>query len=136
MALAAVAALEVAAAEVAIGLHMADHGLDGGTAAELALDLAGDAPLLSGDEDAMRIGRVMSSVTLVDISALDCAAGEPFGAFDDSGKRMAVIGIAWQRLGVPGARALVVTIDALTPNSYGAPALPLPMHSTSGAWNE
>jgi hypothetical protein len=32
--------LEVAAAEVAVGLHMADHGLDDGTAAELALDLA------------------------------------------------------------------------------------------------
>jgi hypothetical protein len=32
------AALEVAATEMAFGLHVADHGLDGGTASELTLD--------------------------------------------------------------------------------------------------
>jgi hypothetical protein len=36
----------------------------------------------------------------------------------------------------PGARALVVTMETLTPNSQGALALPLPMHLTSGAWKE
>ena len=64
----------------------------------------------------------MPAISLVDIGALNCAAGEPFGVFDDGAEGVAVIGIAWQRLGVeydwpPGARALVVTIEALTPNS-------------------
>ena len=49
--------------------------------------------------------------------------------------------VARQRLGVQhelaaGAGRLLVTMEALTPNSYGAAALPLPMHSTSGAWKD
>jgi hypothetical protein len=35
----------------------------------------------------------------------------------------------------PGAQALIA-IKTLTPNSYGKLALPLPIHSTSGAWRE
>jgi hypothetical protein len=42
----------------------------------------------------------MSAISLVDIGALNCAAGEPFGVFDDGAEGVAVIGIAWQRLGV------------------------------------
>jgi hypothetical protein len=41
------AAFEMAAAEMTIGLHVADHGFDGGAAPELALDHAEDAALLS-----------------------------------------------------------------------------------------
>jgi len=37
---------------------------------------------------------------VADIGALNCAAGEPFGVFDDGAEGVAVIGIAWQRLGV------------------------------------
>src|SRR5262249_13989373 len=51
-------ALEVAAAEVAVGFHVSDHSLDGGSAPQFALDEAEDAALLAGDEDAARIDRI------------------------------------------------------------------------------
>ena len=70
------AAFEVAAAEVAFGLQVSDDGLDGGAAAQLALDDAEDAALLAGDEDAAGILRVVAAVSLVDIGPLDRAAGE------------------------------------------------------------
>ena len=43
--------LEIAAADMAFGFHMADHGLDGGAAAQFAFDGAEHATLLPGDED-------------------------------------------------------------------------------------
>jgi hypothetical protein len=46
------AALEIAAAEVAFGLQVADHGLDGGSVSQPALDHSEDAALLAGNEDA------------------------------------------------------------------------------------
>src|SRR4029077_3363811 len=67
-------ALEVAAAEVAVGFHVSDHSLDGGSAPQFALDDA---------EDAARIGRIVAAISLVDIGALDLTSGEPFGGFDD-----------------------------------------------------
>ena len=94
------AALEIAAAEMALGLHVADHGLDGGAASQFALDGAEDAALLAGDEDAARVGRIVAAVSLVDIGALDLAAGELLGVLDDGPQCVAVIGIARQRLGV------------------------------------
>ena len=39
----AVGAFEVAAAEMPVGLHVADDSFDGGAAAQFALDDAGDA---------------------------------------------------------------------------------------------
>ena len=42
----------------------------------------------------------MAAVTLVDIGALDLAAGELLGVLDDVSQRVTVIGIARQRLGV------------------------------------
>jgi len=42
----ALAALEMAAAEVTVGLHVSDHGLDGAVASQFALDDAEDAALL------------------------------------------------------------------------------------------
>jgi len=47
--------LEVTAAEVTIGFHMADHGFDGGAASELAFDGTKHAALLPRDEDAVWI---------------------------------------------------------------------------------
>ena len=96
----AIAALEIAAAEMAVGLHVSDHGFDGGAASELALDGAEDAALLTGDEDPTWIGRIVAAISLVDIGALDFAAGELFGLFDDGAERVAVVRIAGQRLGV------------------------------------
>jgi hypothetical protein len=43
---------------------------------------------------------VVAAVFLVDIAALDGAAGETLGGFDDGRERVAVAGIAGQRLGV------------------------------------
>ena len=48
-------ALEVAAAEVALCLHVADQGSIGGSASQLSFDGAEDAALLARDEDAARI---------------------------------------------------------------------------------
>jgi hypothetical protein len=45
------AAFEIAAAEVTFGLEVADHGLDGGSASQFALDDTEHAAPLSRDED-------------------------------------------------------------------------------------
>jgi len=82
----ALRSLEIATAEMAVSLHVADNGLDSGAASQLALDGTEYAALLSGDEDAVRVRRIVATISFVDI-------------------------------GAPGARALVVTIEALTPNS-------------------
>ncbi|KDM67803.1 hypothetical protein ACIDI_24c00300 [Acidiphilium sp. JA12-A1] len=42
--------------QMAIGLHVADDGLDGGAAAQLAADGGGDAAFLAGDEDPSALG--------------------------------------------------------------------------------
>ena len=96
----ALATLEVAAAEVPIILHVADDGFDSRAAAQFALDDAEDAALLTGDEDAVRVGRVVAAIALVDIGALDRAAGELLGGIDDDSERVAVIGVVRQRLGM------------------------------------
>jgi hypothetical protein len=74
---------------MAVGLHVADHGLDGGATSQFAFDDAEHAALLSGDEDAVWVGGVMAAVSLVDIGARDVAAGEPFGGVDDGAERVA-----------------------------------------------
>jgi len=43
----------------------------------------------------------VAAVSLVDIGTLDLAAGEPLSGFDDGAQRVAVVGIARQRLGGP-----------------------------------
>jgi hypothetical protein len=47
---------------VAFGFQVADHRLDGGTAAQLALDDTEDAALLAGDEDAAWVLRVVAAI--------------------------------------------------------------------------
>jgi hypothetical protein len=114
--------LEIAAAEMALSFHMADHGLDSGTASQFALDGAEHAALLAGDEDAVSVRRVVAAVSLVDISALDLAPGEPLGVLDRGPQRVPSYGLPGSALACstnwpPGARALVVAIETLTPNS-------------------
>lgn len=53
-------ALEMAAAEMPIALHVADDRLDGWAAAQLAFDNVEYAALLPGDEDAARTFRRMA----------------------------------------------------------------------------
>ena len=93
-------AFEMATTEVTVGLHVADHGLDCRATSEFAFDGAEDAALLTGDEDAARVGGVVAAIALVDIGALDGAAGELLGGIDDAAERMSIIGVARQRLGV------------------------------------
>jgi hypothetical protein len=73
--------LEIAAAKMPLGFHVSDDGLDGGATAQLAFDGAEHAALLPGDEDAVRVLRVVAAVSLVDIGTLDLATGEPLGVF-------------------------------------------------------
>jgi hypothetical protein len=63
------AALEVASPEMTVRLQVSDEGLDGGSAAQFALDDAEDAALLSGDEDATRVSHIVSAISLVCYSA-------------------------------------------------------------------
>jgi hypothetical protein len=67
---------EIAAAEVAFGLEVAYHRLDGGASSHFPFDDTEDAAFLSADEDAARVLGVVPAVTLVDIAALDLAAGK------------------------------------------------------------
>jgi hypothetical protein len=57
----AVATFEI---EVIVLFHVADHGLDGGAASELAFDDAEHAALLTREEDAARIWRIVTAVSL------------------------------------------------------------------------
>jgi len=78
---------------------VADGGIDGGRAPQFAFDAAEHAALLARDEDAARVLDVVAAVAIVHVGALDRAAGE------------------CKTNTPPGARALVVVIEALTPNS-------------------
>ncbi|MFK4495890.1 hypothetical protein ABIF86_000181 [Bradyrhizobium japonicum] len=69
---------------MSLGFEVSDDGLNGGAAAQLALDGAEDAALLAGDEDAAGILRVVAAVALVDIGPLDRTAGECLGAVNTS----------------------------------------------------
>jgi len=57
--------LEIAAAEMALGFHVSNHGLNGRAAAQFALDGAEHTASLAGDEDAVRIRCVVAAVSLV-----------------------------------------------------------------------
>ncbi len=85
---------------MSVGLEVSDHGFDGRASSQLALDHAEDAALLTGNEDAAWIGGIVASVSLVDVGALDLAASEFLGVLDDGAKRVPVVGIAREGLGV------------------------------------
>src|SRR5579859_3321023 len=90
---------------MAFGLQVSDDGLDGGAAAQLALDDTEDTALLAGDEDATGVLRVVAAVSLVDIGPLDRTAGERLGAVDDIPQGVTVVGIIGQRAGMQHEQA-------------------------------
>ena len=92
--------LEIAAAEMVLGFHVSDDGLDGGAASQLALDGAEHAALLSGDEDTVWVSRIVAAVSFVDIGTLDLGPSEPLGVLDRGPQRVPIIRIARQCLGV------------------------------------
>jgi hypothetical protein len=71
------------AAEMAIGLNVTDHRLDGRAAPELVFDHAEDGMPLAGDEDPARVCHFVTAIALIDIGPLDSAAGEHRGGVDD-----------------------------------------------------
>ncbi len=94
---------------------MSDDGLDGGAAAQFALDDTEDAALLAGDEDAAEILRVVPAVSLIDINPLDRVAREYLAAYDDVALCVTVVELSGSELACgtnrpPGARQLLVTI--------------------------
>lgn len=119
----ALAAFEVAAAKVAVSFHVSDGPVRWLRGISVRFDGLEDAAFLSRDEDAARIWGVVPAVSLVDIAALDLPAGEPLGVLDDGAQGVAVIRdlpgsvLACSTNWPPGARILVVMIEALTPNS-------------------
>jgi hypothetical protein len=115
-------ALEVVAVHSMVGLEVADHRLDGGAALHLAFDCGGGPPDLAADKDAEAVGVVVAAIALVDVDASDLDAGVPLDVGDGAAQRMAVEGIAVQRLGVQDELAALGLVtgtatDTLQPNS-------------------
>lgn len=123
-----------------IGLEVSDNGFDGGAAAQLALNDTEDAALLARGTDSAGILCVVAAVSLVDIGPLDRTAGECLGAVNDVPQGMTVVRVIGQRPGMqhelaPGSQAVVGDDGGFDAELVGR-LLPLPMHSTSGAWKE
>ena len=87
------------------GLEVSDDGLDGGAAAQFALDDTEDAALLTGDEDTTGILRVVAAVSLVNIGPLDRTAGECLGAVNDVPQGVTVVRVVGKRPGVQHEQA-------------------------------
>ncbi len=83
-----------------LGLDVTDDGLDGGAALHLAADGSGDAPGLTADPDAELVGMFVAAIALVDMDAAGLDTREPFQVLDHRLERVAIIGVAVQRLGV------------------------------------
>src|ERR1700732_391051 len=93
-------AFEVVATHPMAVLEMADHGLDGGAASHLAADGLGDPADLSADPYLEPVGIVVAAIALVAVDAAYRDTCELFEIGDDGTERVAVIGVAVQRLGV------------------------------------
>ena len=140
----AMGAGEIVSAHAVLGLGVTDDRFDRRAAAELALDGFGDAASLAGDVDLeLVIGRsVVAAIAAVGDDAGEACADLRLDLRDHGRERVAVVGVAGQRLGVgdeqaaPGAieRGGERHLDAELVRAMGL--APLPMHSTSGACSE
>jgi hypothetical protein len=72
----AVAALEVVAAHLVLGLDVADDGLDRGAATHLAADRGGDATHLGADPDAELLQVIVPAGAFVDMDAAGLDPGQ------------------------------------------------------------
>ena len=68
---------EEVAIKLAVGLHVADHRLDGAASPELAADRRGGATALAGDEHAAMI-QAVPAIATIDVAAFHRAAGQAF----------------------------------------------------------
>jgi hypothetical protein len=75
--------------------------------------------VLARDEDTARVLGVVAAIAFVHVGALNRAAGELFGGGNQRGHRTDCRAARWRARTntTPGARALLVVIEALTPNS-------------------
>jgi hypothetical protein len=110
-------------------------------ALHLAFDGGGGAADLAGDPDPELVRVIVPAIALIDVAAFDLDAGHALDVGDRGAEGVAVVRIAGQRPGVEHELAAFglghgVATLTLQPNSWGARALPLPMHSTSGACRE
>ena len=92
---------------------MADDGFDGGAAAHLSLNLWGHPSLLlRGVDFELVIGRrVVAAISCIGVEPFDRIADELLDRRNDAGQRMAVIGIARQRLRVDDELAALAVLE-------------------------
>ena len=92
---------------------MADDGLDGGAASHLSFDLWGHPSLLFGcvDFELVIWRRVVAAVSGIGVEPFDRIADELLDRRDDVSQRVAVIGIAWQRLRVDDELAALAVLE-------------------------
>ena len=104
---------EIVAAHAMLGFEMADDRLDGGPAAEFALDRGRYPSLLAGEEDPeLVIGRcIVAAISLVGEDARDGAAEERLHVRDHGFQGVAVIWIAGQRLDVSDELAALAVLE-------------------------
>jgi hypothetical protein len=93
---------EMVAAHAVLGLEMTDHRLDGSAPFHVALDLRGDAALLTGGVDLeLVIGRrIVSAVSGIGDGALDGVADHSLHRRDNGGEGTAIVWIAGERCDV------------------------------------
>ncbi|MDB5769693.1 MAG: hypothetical protein JWM42_67 [Burkholderia sp.] len=89
-------------------------------------------PLLTRHPD-LDAGNFHALKTTIDERLLRFRLAQDFGLRQSFAQGVPVSGI--ERAPTTRPSFSVVTSDTLTPNSYGVPAFPLAMHSTSGACN-
>lgn len=135
----ALASFEEVPSQQSIVFHMTDDRLDGASAPQLPSN-GGGRRFVAGAPDLEAVEAV-SLIPLVDVNALDGDAGPFLCRLHRGFQGVSVVGIAVQGVDVndklTGWEASVDGGHApLQPNSYGLAALPLPMHSTSGACKE
>ena len=104
---------EIVAAHAVLGLEMTDDGLNGGPAAQFALDLRRHPSLLAGEEDPeLVIGRrIVAAIALVGEDARDGAADQRLHVRNHRCQRVAVIWIARQRFHVGDELAALAVLE-------------------------
>lgn len=122
---------------------MADDRFDGGPASQCPLDGLGAAAPVAGDMDLehLILRRVVAAIAGVGDDPAEIGADRGLDGGNDGGQRVAVIGIAGQRLDMGDELAAAAALQRggdrdLDAELIGLVALPLPMHSTSGACRE
>src|SRR5262249_10580029 len=81
-------------------VDVSDDGFDGSTTAHLAANGLGDTPDLAADPDLEAVRIVVAAIALVSVDTAGRNACELFEIGDDGAKRMAIVRVAVQRLGM------------------------------------